>query len=68
MSHWNWAPRLWNHPDKDAGEVYHHRLLGQALRLIPAMPLSLAGKEDRAKEGKQLFLHLYLFMLQLYPM
>lgn len=71
MSNWNWAHLLWNHPDRGEGGVYHHRLPGQSLRPIPGMLLSLAGTEDRAKEGRKeinyLFICIY-FMLLLYSM
>lgn len=70
MSSWNWAPLLWNHPDRDEGEVYRH--WPPRARLSDSFKgccFHLQGRKAGVrKEGKQLFIHLHLFVPLLHSM
>lgn len=68
MSRWDWVQLPQTHPGRDEGEAYPHRLVGLAFRLSQGWVLCVQGKKvGLSKVGKQLFVHLHLFMLLPHP-
>lgn len=69
MSSWNWAPLLWNHPDRDEGGPTVPVSQARISASFKGCCFHLQGrKAGLRKEGKQLFIHLHLFMPLLHSM